>query len=155
MRDSLHLRIGDITFGINSCDSWVRSCTQGAVRHFVTSAQQPDVNIQVRLADVCPPPRGHKLFDAGELWQLYRHGHTHEFRFTAPVFGPSPYKTATFNAEFTEGEVTLYGEHFRGSDPIYPLEYPLDELLMVNLLAQGRGVEVHGCGLRDEGGAGY
>jgi hypothetical protein len=35
------------------------------------------------------------------------------------------------------------------------MEYPLDELLMVNLLARGRGVEVHGCGLRDSDGRGF
>ena len=35
-----------------------------------------------------------------------------------------------------------------------PLEYPLDELLVISLLGQGRGVEIHGCGVAD-GSNGY
>ena len=38
--------------------------------------------------------------------------------------------------------------------PIYPLHYPLDELLMVHLLARGRGVEIHGSGIVDADGYG-
>ena len=37
----------------------------------------------------------------------------------------------------------------------YPLEYPLDELLIINLLAQGRGVEVHAAGVIDPEGCGH
>ena len=38
---------------------------------------------------------------------------------------------------------------------MYPLEYPLDELLMGHLLGQGRGAEVHSCGLVDAQGEGH
>src|SRR5262249_61420120 len=37
----------------------------------------------------------------------------------------------------------------------YPLQYPLDEVLMVHALAQGKGVEIHGCGLLDSSGRAY
>jgi hypothetical protein len=46
--------------------------------------------------------------------------------------------------------VCLEGEY-----PLKPLDYPLDELLMINLLARGRGVEVHACGVIDADGAAY
>ncbi len=72
-----------------------------------------------------------------------------------PPSVPEPYKTASFNAEFTSGDICLRSACFRTDQPVYPLEYPLDELLMVNLLAQGRGVEVHGCGVLDSDGKGY
>ena len=36
----------------------------------------------------------------------------------------------------------------------YPFEYPLNELLFIDLLAQGRGVEVHASGLIDPQGNG-
>src|SRR5205823_7896354 len=39
--------------------------------------------------------------------------------------------------------------------PPQPLDYPLDELLMISLLARGRGVEVHGCGVIDTNGVAY
>jgi hypothetical protein len=73
------------------------------------------------------------------------------------MHGPVPYKTARLNATFTAADVRLYRRHFdrQSADSVYPLEYPLDELLMIHLLAQGRGVEVHGCGLLDSAGRGY
>jgi hypothetical protein len=38
---------------------------------------------------------------------------------------------------------------------VYSLEYPLDELLLIHLLAGGRGLEVHACGVVDSSGQGY
>jgi hypothetical protein len=37
----------------------------------------------------------------------------------------------------------------------YPLQYPLDELVMIHVLSQGKGVEVHGCGLLHGHGRAY
>ena len=73
------------------------------------------------------------------------------------VAGPVPYKIARFNRTFTAGDVQLSRRHFdpHSSDPVYPLEYPLDELLMIHLLSQGKGVEIHGCGLLDRAGRAY
>jgi hypothetical protein len=38
---------------------------------------------------------------------------------------------------------------------VYPLEYPLDELLMIHRLSRGEGVEVHAVGIADETGRGH
>ncbi len=38
---------------------------------------------------------------------------------------------------------------------MHPLEYPLDEVLIANLLARGRGVELHSCGIVDRDGRGH
>jgi hypothetical protein len=37
---------------------------------------------------------------------------------------------------------------------VVPFEYPLDELMMVNWLGRGRGVELHACGVVDHDGQG-
>ena len=66
--------------------------------------------------------------------------------------GPVPYKTAHVNTTFTSSIVTLYRPYFDGRRAVYPLDYPLDELLFIHLLAQGRGVELHGCGVVDASG---
>jgi hypothetical protein len=57
--------------------------------------------------------------------------------------------------DFTHSEVSLHRPYFDPEKPIYPLEYPLDELLLINLLALGRGVEVHACGVVDASGHGH
>lgn len=151
----LNFRIGDITFALTSDDPGLKLEAQGPVRHFLVEGGEPDVRLQAAWGGSCALAVGEKLFDAGTLWQLRRQGQGYLFRFMAPGFGPEPYKTASFNAEFTSGEICLRGGCFQSNQPVYPLEYPLDELLMVNLLAQGRGVEVHGCGVADSDGNGY
>ena len=98
---------------------------------------------------------GKKVFESGALWQLYRLNGSCLFSFTSSAFGSTPYKVASFNASFTSGEVELHRPYFEPGRSLYPLEYPLDELWMVNLLGQGRGVEVHACGVVDEQGRGH
>jgi hypothetical protein len=151
----LTLRIGDVTFALTSDDPGLMLEAQGPVRHFVAADSEPDVRLSVARGASCEAPSGETLFDAGTVWQLYRHGRGYLFRFRAPGLGPEPYKTASFDPEFTTGDICLRQACFPGGQPVYPLEYPLDELLMVNLLARGRGVELHGCGIADSDGRGY
>src|SRR5439155_21258279 len=70
----------------------------------------------------------------------------------SPTLGPMAYKTARVNHSFTSSEVSLHRPYFVDRRAIYPLDYPLDELLFIHLLAQGRGVELHGCGIVDTSG---
>src|SRR3989449_11671129 len=71
------------------------------------------------------------------------------------ALGPLPYKVASVDRGFTAGEVWLHQPYFPSGLPVHPLEYPLDELLLIHLLAAGRGVEVHACGVVAPNGQGY
>lgn len=153
--NSLNLRIGDITFALASDDPSLKLKAQGAARHFVVDPGQADVSMRAAWRDSEAAAPSEELFDSGWLWRLYQQDGGYLFRFTSPSLGPLPYKTARFNTDFSSGELSLHRGYFRRDEPAYPLEYPLDELLMVNLLAQGRGAEVHACGLRDVDGQGY
>src|SRR5690242_19694791 len=153
--DTLTLRIGDIAFRLTTGDSGLRLGDPGPSRLFIDNAARPDVCLEV-VRDSAPSGRfEEKLFDSGVLWQLYLREDQHVFRFTSPVLGAEPYKTACLSSDFTRGEVRLRADCFEDSGPVNPLEYPLDELLMINLLARGRGAEVHGCGVVDTDGCGY
>jgi hypothetical protein len=55
---------------------------------------------------------------------------------------------------FTFGEVHLHRHYFPQDRSVYPLEYPLDELLMIHLLSGGKGVQVHACAVIDSLGNG-
>lgn len=165
--------------------------------------------------------RGDQIFDSGALWQLYHQNGVYRFSFTSPALGCFPYKVASFNNDFTRGEVLLNRSVFNPDQPVYPvpqnapyvnagmnpvptppsengafsiqkgwngvnvlnvpegrgpkatdpsaraqagvsprygvypLQYPLDELLIINLLARGKGVEVHACGVIDALGNGH
>jgi hypothetical protein len=125
------------------------------MKRFLVEDGESDVRIRAGWADLFEESKGKKLFDSGALWQLYRDNGSYLFRFASSAFGSLPYKIARFNRDFTSGEVYLHRAYFPPGHPLYPLEYPLDELLIVNLLAQGKGVEVHACGIVDSNGNGH
>lgn len=91
-----------------------------------------------------------KLFDSGSLWQLYAEADDYLIRLAGPRTNYLPYKIARFNRDFTRGEIACEPRFHSAQYATYPLEYPLDEVFFIHLLARGRGVEVHGCGLTDE-----
>jgi hypothetical protein len=122
---------------------------------FLDAGGDVDVSLRVAWGDLRGPAAGEQVFDAGSLWQLYRDDTDYLFRFTSSHLGPLPYKECRFSADFNHGEVLLNRDYLNGDKPIYPLEHPVDELLIVNLLAQGHGVVVHACGVEDSDGRGY
>ena len=88
-------------------------------------------------------------FDSGGVWKLRRSADELVFEFRSPRFGAVPYKIGRFRADFSTGEVVLHRPYFPAAGRVYPLEYPLDELIFTNLLARQNGVELHGCGVAD------
>jgi hypothetical protein len=115
----------------------------------------PQVWVRARWGDLSLEGGGQKIFDSGALWQLYAEGGSYRFRFTSSPLGPVPYKIARFDHDFTSGEVYFHHPYFPSAQPLYPLEYPLDELLFMNILARGKGVEVHAGGIIDPSGNGH
>jgi hypothetical protein len=152
---SLSFRIGDISFALVSNDSDLALRIQGAMERFRVDKGGADVTVQVSWGELRESTNRAKIFDSGSVWQLYRQQANYLFRFTSPVFGTLPYKQACFSPDFTAGEIVLHGDYFDRSQGVDALEYPLDELLMLNLLAQGRGIEVHACGVEDSDGRGF
>lgn len=87
-------------------------------------------------------------FDSGGLWSAKVDGHGYEFVFSSPAYGPVPYRIARINENCSAGEIRLHEPYWRDRAAINPLEYPLDELLLVHLLAHhSLGAELHGCGI--------
>jgi hypothetical protein len=105
-----------------------------------------------------PRPAAVCSSDSGGAWQLRESDGEFVFTFRSSIGGPAPYKIARFNRAFTgrrrpAGSAPLSDGHL--SDAAYPLQYPLDELVMIHLLSQGKGVEIHGCGVLDRAGRAY
>jgi len=153
------LSVGGITLRVVSDDPRLAMRPGGSLEAFSVDQAGVDVDVEIRArwTDTPPECEGTLLFDSGGAWQLRRSDSEFLFTFRSSIGGPEPYKAARFNQTFTAGEVTLYRPHFE-QDPSttpYPLQYPLDEVLMVHALAQGKGVEIHGCGLLDSSGRAY
>ena len=151
------LSVGDITLRVVSDDRRLASKPGGSLALFASDRGEPDVEMRASWIDTAPDLPGRMLFDSGGAWQLLQSNGDFLFAFRSTAGGSTPYKIARFNSDFTSGDVHLYRRHFdeHPAAIAYPLQYPLDELLMIHLLSQGRGVEVHACGLLDSSGRAY
>jgi hypothetical protein len=147
------LRIAGITFAIRCDDPRVSCRFDEPSARFVIEPAPPEVQIDVHYLDSHTPPAGPLLFDSGAVWTMYEDGGGFRVDCHSSLFGDDPYKVARFDRDFTRGTVAIRADVFDG--PVDPLAYPLDELLIANLLGRGRGVELHGCGVVDRRGRGH
>lgn len=156
MLDKLLIGIAGRVFAIISTHPTMKLQAGGATQNFFVNQTTPDMTIEARWDDLSGLNiEGEKIFDSGSVWQLYQNDETYLFRITSPAFGSIPYKAARVLKDFTWGEVLLHAPYFDVNQPVYPLAYPLDELLFINFLALGGGVEIHSCGLIDSSGRGH
>jgi hypothetical protein len=146
-------RVADISFNLSGDD--VRIALEPGLELFASAPAADGVKIEVGWTDLPTPPSQELLFHSGGLWSAFEESGGYRFCFSAPSLGTAPYKTAWFDREFTRGELTMFRPYFDAEPPIYPLEYPLDELLMIHRLACGEGVEVHAVGIVDEARHGH
>jgi hypothetical protein len=157
MAEVVAVQIGGLRLRARSIDPTLSLTLAGATALFRYPGEQPDVDLTVRRAPQTTRVEGRLVFRSGGLWDLWEHQGELLFRLSSPVMGEVPYKTARFDAAFTRGRIEVddraaaYGP---AVGPLDPFEYPLDELVCVHWLAQGRGVELHAAGIVDERGVG-
>jgi hypothetical protein len=151
---SIAYRVGGISFGLTAGND-LRLILDPGLHEFATETKTCDVNIQVAWTESIEIPQRPPLFSSGGLWSLFSEPDGYQFSFSTAFLGKTPYKAAWFDREFKLGKVLLSRCYFDTSRPVYPLEYPLDELLMMHRLSRGEGVEVHAVGIVDEAGLGH
>ena len=153
-RDRLAFRVGGTTFGLFSNDDMVMALDPGLVDFQIEPAQS-DIEIEVSWTDRLELPTGDPLFNSGGLWRLFAESGGYRFYFSTSFLGNFPYKAGWFDPRFRRGKLVLFRPYFDPVKPICPLEYPLDELLMIHRLACGEGVETHAVGIVDDAGRGH
>ena len=153
-QSQLAYHIAGISFGMTSSDG-LRMTFDASMQPFAMQKDVCDVELQVVLVDALTKPRQEALFDSGGLWSLYAEDRGYRLNFLRAFPGETPYKSAWFNKDFSAGRLELSRLFFNITKAIYPLEYPLDEVLMIHHLASGKGVEVHALGLVDDAGNGH
>src|SRR5580692_7132330 len=114
-----------------------------------------NINIQVEWMENLRPPAGRTLFDSGSVWKMFEDGAGFQFDFSAPIFGEQPYKRLLVDCKFRRAKLQMSAEAFAGTEyAIAPLEYPLDELLIMHRLTQEKAIELHSCGIVRPDGTG-
>lgn len=120
---------------------------------FRTDTDFPDISISVVWAGKLPRARGRRLFDSGSVWSLYECEEGFQFDFSTPIVGELPYKRLIVDDQFRRAQLLLSRECFENRNAAFPLEYPLDEVLITHHLAHERAIELHGCGIVGPDGA--
>jgi hypothetical protein len=153
---ALAFRVGGTSLRLFSEDEITMALDPG-MRDFEIepSREGGDIQIQVSWTDMLETPTGVPLFNSGGLWSLYAESGGYRFYFSTPYLGAAPYKAAWFDPEFRRGELVMFRPYFDPRKPVFPMEYPLDELLMIHRLACGEGVEMHAVGIVDDAGRGH
>lgn len=148
------LRIGGVSLALSGGSREDTRLSPG-VEEFRADRGDSDIEIQVHWAQGLRAWQGEPAFDSGGLWKLFRRGQDYAFDFCSPSLGVHPYKRLITDQAFHSSQLILSREAL-GKRAIFPLEYPIDELLVTNYLASSlRGVEVHGCGLVDSENGGH
>ena len=145
-----YLSIAGIDIAIHDPEprwSWIEP-----VSRFLVAPRTPEVVLDVGRASARPGrAEARPAFDSGAVWRLYQDPEGFRIECRSETFGDEPYKTAIFDDSFTRGTVYV----MPAVEHLNPLDYPLDEVLIANLLARGRGVELHSCGVIDREGRGH
>ncbi len=143
------LRIAGITIHVVSDDVRASWRWEEPTARFLVDPAPADVELAIRIG-LPTTPRGSLLFDSGAVWSLHQSQDGYRIECRSEAFGSDPYKVATFDPTFTRGTIHLREDVAQ----LNPLDYPLDEVLIANLLGRGRGVELHSCGVIDQEGRG-
>lgn len=143
------LSIGDVGLGV----SWSEDDFQVTPQYPDFVDQSHPMDIVVKFHGSSAPSaleEAQLLFDSGGVWRLYQQGHQRLLGLFSPAWGSAPYSWGEFTNTLTMGDVFINVPP-NSRVPVVLPQYPLDELLVVNALAQERGVLLHGCLINDSG----
>jgi hypothetical protein len=150
VNNTVQFKIADIVVAVTGNGSCPPLGLHPSYRRFQTAGAGPHISLQVQVGDIPPLPYGEKLFESGGSWSLYRH----QDRYLVPqIFSGKNGATrlAVMNSDFSGGDLYLRPEEL-GPPYFDPIEYPLDEVIMINFLGRGRlGLNLHALGLEDDG----
>ena len=119
---------------------------------------RPTDEVMLRVHYGGPPDmaRARKVFDTDSTWQLLESVDSFFVTLSSPDMEPPLYKILAIDKELSHGSIHINCDQTGitcKSAPAYryPLNYPLDEMLMANVLSRGRGAELHGLGIAFRG----
>ncbi len=142
------LSIGNIVIWVISDTFNPEFNVNEAYKHFISDGE-PEITLHIHYGDLPECNFQRKIFDSGGIWSLYSSNRKQILRLCSPPSAPFPYKLAILKSDFKFGDI--YIKSRENEERYYSFDYPLDEVLMINLLSKGRGVIIHACGVKDKG----
>jgi len=143
--EDMIFRIAGVGIQIKMKRDWVYG-RRGRFSDFL-SVEPPHAIFKIKVGPLPVEPSGPPVFDTGIGWRLY------QVRDRWVVWvesqGHNPYLAGSFSPDYHSGEIFVSESDQEPGKFIFPLSYPLGELLMTNLLATGYGIMLHSCGVID------
>ncbi len=144
MSKNLKIRIGDVSISIEGDVQKSPWEIAPAYRPFIGPGK---TDISLRLHQGLPDTLvGEKVFDCPPIWSLYRQDETSFIRIFDDLSGLE--RTLVLPPHLESADLYFADKSGPFLDPFYG---PTMELLMVNYLAQGRGVIIHSCAIARKG----
>jgi len=124
-------------------------------RQFINESipAQRDINVNVRIETGAMPDTGQmtKIFDTGQSWSMFRQNDHYFLSLNLPTADGRTIWLATFDEPCDD--ISIYCSdhlmHRDAGDAAFstPLSYPLDQLLLMHILAGKRGALLHAAGV--------
>ncbi len=145
MAENLCFRIGAIGLGFIGNPRWVYA---GHSNYLDFLSTEPPIARYKIFNDPIPIElTSSPIFDTGRGWRLYQDNDRWVIWVQTRIL--NPYLVGSFSSDFHTGEIYTADSDQEPGKKIFPMSYPLGELLMINLLATGFGIMVHSCGVID------
>jgi len=157
--ESTDLEIGLVRFHIKNKTSFLLEDPQPVYRPFLsgTSGSREGtiaVDIDLCMGEMPRLDEKDRLFDSRQSWSLYRRDDTYWLKLQ-PAILAEPFWIARFDRLFGNVGLYLHRQSIKAADKgkmlVNPVCYPLDQLLLMYILAEHGGLIIHAAGIRSDG----
>ena len=145
MVENLTFRIGSICIGLVGSKDWQYS-GQERFQQFL-SADPPQASYSIQISPIPIEPLKRPLFETGRGWRLYA-DQDRRIIWTQST-SRNPFLVGSFTSDFQSGEIFTTESNLDKDKYTFPLDFPIGELVIINLLGNGYGIMVHSCGVID------
>jgi hypothetical protein len=144
MSRNIKFRIGEELISITG---YPQEQGQNIPEAYLPFESQGKADLSIRFLRGEPEIRdGQKLFESLDIWSLYSSNGTRIIKIYEEM--PGLERILVFPSELNSADLYF---PFSTDIAVDPFSGPTMELLMINYLAQGRGVILHGCGIEKDG----
>ena len=163
MADLLYVEIAGVGFAVRSDNLNVLREPDPAYRLFfgkmnsLPGPKPADIQIRLKLGGIPDTKNLKKIFDSRQSWAMFQDGIDYLLALKSPAFD-QPFWVARINHYFREATIYLSEKLVRrehGRTVLSnPVGYPLDQILLMYILARKQGALLHAAGI-DVNGKGY
>jgi len=148
--DEARFQIAGLVFGLKVVGRRREFSIPASYQPFIVDSGNVDLFLEAEYRPV-PPIEAEPVFDSLGPWRMWRSQGGYIISAHSSEARDKPYQIVTIDEGFSHGRTLISEAVLEGRPSFFPFGYPVDEVLAINRLALGYGIEVHACGLSDNG----